>query len=45
VLHPEGASGPIMVGAGGEILELCPGDRHMFRLSPAPPAGPRAARG
>ena len=45
VLHPEGASGPIMVGAGGEIRELCPGDRHMFRLSPAPPAGPRAARG
>jgi trehalose/maltose hydrolase-like predicted phosphorylase len=34
-LHPEGASGPVRVGAGGEIRELCPGDRYMFRLSPA----------
>ncbi len=42
VLHPEGASGPVMVGAGGEIRELRPGDRHMFRLSPA---GPRGAVG
>jgi trehalose/maltose hydrolase-like predicted phosphorylase len=37
-LHPEGASGPISVGVGGEIRELCPGDRCTFRLSPAMPA-------
>jgi trehalose/maltose hydrolase-like predicted phosphorylase len=36
--HPEGASGPIRVGVGGEIRELCPGDRCTFRLSPATPA-------
>ena len=37
-LHPEGASGPVKVGAGGEIRELCPGDRYTFLLSPATPA-------
>ena len=44
-LHPEGASGPVRVGVGGEIRELCPGDRHTFRLSPAPPAEQRLASG
>jgi trehalose/maltose hydrolase-like predicted phosphorylase len=44
-LHPEGASGPVRVGAGGEIRELCPGDRYVFRLSPAMPAGERRASG
>ncbi len=34
-LHPEGARGPIRVGVGGEIRELCPGDRHTFDLSSA----------
>jgi hypothetical protein len=32
-LHPEGASGPVRVGADGEIRELCSGDRYMFGLS------------
>jgi hypothetical protein len=41
VLHPEGASGPVKVGAGGEIRELRPGDRQMFQLSPAIPAEER----
>ena len=41
VLHPEGASGPVRVGVGGEIRELCPGDRQMFQLSPAIPAEER----
>jgi hypothetical protein len=40
-LHPEGASGPVRVGARGEIRELCPGDRYTFRLSPAMPAEQR----
>jgi hypothetical protein len=40
-LHPEGASAPISVGAGGEIRELCPGDLYMFRLAPAMPAEER----
>jgi hypothetical protein len=40
-LHPEGASGPVRVGVGGEIRELCPGDRHIFRLSLAMPAKQR----
>ena len=40
-LHPEGASGPIRVGVGGEIRELRPGDRYMFRLAPAMPAEER----
>jgi trehalose/maltose hydrolase-like predicted phosphorylase len=44
-LHPEGASGPVRVGVGGEIRELCPGDRYVFRLSPAMPAGERRASG
>lgn len=42
-LHPEGASGPVRVGVGGEIRELCPGDRYVFRLSPAMPAEERRA--
>jgi hypothetical protein len=41
VLHPEGATGPIKVGAGGEIRELRPGDRQMFQLPPAIPAEER----
>jgi len=44
-LHPEGASGPIRVGAGGEIRELSPGDRYMFRLSPDSPTEERRASG
>jgi MFS superfamily sulfate permease-like transporter len=44
-LHPEGASGPVRVGVGGEIRELCPGDRYVFRLSPAMPAEERRASG
>ena len=44
-LHPEGASGPVRVGVGGEIRELCPGDRYVFRLSPARPAEERRASG
>ncbi|MGO9753676.1 MAG: glycoside hydrolase family 65 protein [Solirubrobacteraceae bacterium] len=31
-LHPEGARGPIRVGVGGELRELCPGDKHTFDL-------------
>jgi trehalose/maltose hydrolase-like predicted phosphorylase len=30
--HPEGASRPIRVAVGGEVRELCPGDRHTFEL-------------
>ena len=41
VLHPEGASGPIKVGAGGQIRELCPGDRQTFQLPRANPAEER----
>jgi trehalose/maltose hydrolase-like predicted phosphorylase len=44
-LHPEGASGPVRVGAGGEIRELCPGDRYMFRLSTAISAEERQING
>jgi hypothetical protein len=33
-LHPEGASGPVRVGADGDIREPCSGDRYMFGLSP-----------
>jgi trehalose/maltose hydrolase-like predicted phosphorylase len=44
-LHPEGASEPVKVGAGGEIRELCPGDRHVFRLSPATPTAERLVDG
>ena len=44
-LHPEGASGPIRVGVGDEIRELCPGDRYTFELSPAMPAGERRDSG
>ena len=44
-LHPEGASGPVRVGAGGEIRELCPGDRYMFRLSTALSAEERRVNG
>jgi len=44
-LHPEGASVPVKVGAGGEIRELCPGDRHVFRLSPATPTAERLVDG
>jgi hypothetical protein len=44
-LHPVGASGPVRVGVGGEIRELCPGDRYMFRLSPARPAEERRVNG
>jgi hypothetical protein len=44
-LHPEGASGPVRVGAGGEIRELRPGDRYVFRLPPARPAEERRIDG
>ena len=44
-LHPEGASGPVRVGADGEIRELCPGDRYMFGLSPARQAEERRVNG
>jgi hypothetical protein len=44
-LHPEGASEPVRVAVGGEIRELCPGDQHVFRLSPATPTAERLADG
>jgi trehalose/maltose hydrolase-like predicted phosphorylase len=44
-LHPEGARGPIRVGVGGEIRELCPGDRHTFDLSSAIPSEQRRVSG
>jgi trehalose/maltose hydrolase-like predicted phosphorylase len=44
-VYPEGASGPIRVGAGGEIRELCLGDRYMFVLSRAMSAEERRVDG
>ena len=44
-LHPEGASEPVSVAVGGEIRELCPGDQHVFRLSPVTPTAERLADG
>ena len=44
-VHPEGASGPIKVGVGDEIRELCPGDRHTFELPPPVPADERRVNG
>jgi trehalose/maltose hydrolase-like predicted phosphorylase len=32
-VHPEGAGGPIRVGIGDEVRELCPGDTEMFELA------------
>ncbi len=44
-VHPEGASGPITVGVGGEVRELRPGDRHTFDLSSETPVQQRQVSG
>ncbi len=36
VADTEGSSRPIRVGVGDEVVELWPGDRHTFALSPEP---------
>jgi trehalose/maltose hydrolase-like predicted phosphorylase len=38
-IHPEGAGGPIRVGVGDEVRELCPGDTATFELSSLVAAG------
>jgi hypothetical protein len=38
-IHREGAGGPIRVGVGDEIRELCPGDTETFELSSLAAAG------
>jgi trehalose/maltose hydrolase-like predicted phosphorylase len=38
-IHREGAGGPIRVGVGDEIRELCPGDTETFELSSPVAAG------
>jgi len=38
-LHREGAGGPIRVGVGDELRELCPGDTETFELSVPVAAG------
>jgi trehalose/maltose hydrolase-like predicted phosphorylase len=38
-VHREGASGPIRVGVGDEVHELCPGDTETFELSSTVAAG------
>jgi trehalose/maltose hydrolase-like predicted phosphorylase len=38
-VHPEGAGGPIRVGVGEEVHELCPGDTETFELSSPVAAG------
>ena len=40
-VHREGAGGPIQVGVGDDVRELCPGDTETFGLSPAVAAGGR----
>jgi hypothetical protein len=44
-VHAEGASGPIRVGVGGEVRELCPGNRYTFELSPPMPVEERQVGG
>jgi len=43
-VHREGAGGPIQVGVGDDVRELCPGDTETFGLSPAVAAGGRESR-
>lgn len=31
-VHAEGAGGPIRIGVGEDVRELCPGDRHSFAV-------------
>jgi len=38
VADTDGSSGPIRVGVGDEVIELCPGDSHTFALAPEPAA-------
>jgi trehalose/maltose hydrolase-like predicted phosphorylase len=38
VTETEGSSRAIRVGVGDEVVELCPGHRHTFALSPEPAA-------
>jgi trehalose/maltose hydrolase-like predicted phosphorylase len=45
IAHREGARRPILVGAGGEVRELCPGDRCTFELRPGAHAGHEQAPG
>ena len=35
-VHSEGAGGPISIGVGEDVRELCPGDRHAFALGVDP---------
>jgi len=41
VAETEGSSRRIRVGVGEEVVELCPGARHTFALSPEPAASAR----
>ena len=43
-VHREGAGGPIKVGVGDEVRELCPGDTETFELSTPVAAGGRESR-
>jgi len=45
IAHREGARRPILVGAGGEVRELCPGDRCTFELRRSAHAGYEQAPG
>jgi trehalose/maltose hydrolase-like predicted phosphorylase len=42
--HREGAGGPIQVAVGGEVGDLCPGDKKTFELAAATPSGERPSR-
>jgi trehalose/maltose hydrolase-like predicted phosphorylase len=38
-LHPDGAGGPIRIGVGDEVRELCPGDTATYELAAPIAAG------
>jgi trehalose/maltose hydrolase-like predicted phosphorylase len=44
-VDPEGVSRPVRVGVGGDVRELCPGDRCVFEAQPAAPVEREPARG
>jgi trehalose/maltose hydrolase-like predicted phosphorylase len=43
-VYREGAGGPIRVGVGDQIREMCPGDTEIFELSSPVPAGEPESR-
>jgi trehalose/maltose hydrolase-like predicted phosphorylase len=42
-IHREGAGGPLQVGVGDELRELCPGDTETFELSSPVAAGKKGS--